>query len=116
MKCLLVTKNEDGQIVRTIADRPTADLPPGDVLVQVRHSSLNYKDALAATGHPGVVDRFPHVPGIDAAGVVIESGSKKVSVGDEVIVTSYDLVPAAGEDTPNSSACPPSGLCRCPPG
>ena len=91
MKCLLVTKNEDGQIVRTIADRPTADLPPDDVLVQVRYSSLNYKDALAATGHPGVVSRFPHVPGIDAAGLVVESGSKKVSVGDEVIVTSYDL-------------------------
>ncbi len=91
MKCLLVTKNEDGQIVRTIADRLTAELPPGDVLVQVRYSSLNYKDALAATGHPGVVNRFPHVPGIDAAGVVMESGSKKVSVGDDVIVTSYDL-------------------------
>ena len=91
MKCLLVDKTDDGQIVRTIANRPTSQLPEGEVLVRVRYSSLNYKDALAATGHPGVVSKFPHVPGIDAAGVVVESTSKRVAVGDEVIVTSFDL-------------------------
>jgi acrylyl-CoA reductase (NADPH) len=91
MNCLLVEKTDDGQIVRTVANRPTSQLPEGDVLVRVRYSSLNYKDALAATGHPGVVSKFPHVPGIDAAGVVVESASKTIAVGDEVIVTSFDL-------------------------
>ena len=57
----------------------------------VQYSSLNYKDALAATGHAGVVSRFPHVPGIDAAGTVVESSSTKFRVGDEVIVTSFEL-------------------------
>lgn len=91
MRCLLVTKREDGEIERRIATVSESDLPAGDVLVRVQYSSLNYKDALAATGHVGVVSRFPHVPGIDAAGTVAESNSKKFRVGDEVIVTSFEL-------------------------
>lgn len=91
MRCLLVTKRDDGQIERRIAAADEKDLPPGDVLVRVKYSSLNYKDALAATGHPGVVSKFPHVPGIDAVGMVEESSSAKFRVGDEVIVTSFEL-------------------------
>ncbi len=48
---------------------------PGDVLIDVRYSSLNYKDGLSATGNPGVTRNFPHTPGIDAAGTVVESAS-----------------------------------------
>ncbi len=73
-----------------------ADLPDGDVLVRVKYSSLNYKDVLSATGNRGVTRRYPHTPGIDAAGVVEESSSPDFKAGDEVIVTSYDL----GMNTP----------------
>jgi acrylyl-CoA reductase (NADPH) len=88
--CLLVDKSDD-RIARRIDRRPLSDLPDGDLLVRVRYSSLNYKDALAATAHPGVVRRFPHVPGIDAAGEVVESRSGAFSPGDPVIVTGYEL-------------------------
>ncbi|MEX0643006.1 MAG: oxidoreductase [Pirellulales bacterium] len=66
-------------------------LPPGDVLIRVAYSSLNYKDALACQGHPGVVRTFPHVPGIDCAGTVVESASPAYQSGDEVLVTGYEL-------------------------
>jgi acrylyl-CoA reductase (NADPH) len=65
------------------------------VLVRVEWSSLNYKDALASQGHPGVVRRFPHVPGIDAAGVVESSSCCDLAAGQPVLVTSYEL--GAGE-------------------
>ncbi len=89
--CFLVEKNEAGQVTAGVAQRSVDDLPPGDVLIQVAWSSLNYKDALAIQGHPGVARRFPHVPGIDAAGTVIESRDPRFTPGQEVIVTSYEL-------------------------
>ncbi|TWT90106.1 putative acrylyl-CoA reductase AcuI [Pseudobythopirellula maris] len=67
------------------------DLPAGEVLIEVGYSSLNYKDALASRGNKGVAPSLPHVPGIDCAGVVVESSSDTVSAGDEVLVTGYDL-------------------------
>jgi acrylyl-CoA reductase (NADPH) len=91
MQCLLVNKRADGKIERAVTACNTSDLPEGEVLVRVAYSSLNYKDALAATGHPGVVSKFPHVPGIDAAGTVVESTSGKFKPGDAVIVTSFEL-------------------------
>ncbi|HJT33056.1 MAG TPA: YhdH/YhfP family quinone oxidoreductase [Pirellulales bacterium] len=90
-RCYLVTKTDDGTFRGEITERTIDDLPPGEVLVRVAYSSLNYKDALSATGHPGVTRKFPHVPGIDAAGTVAESRSPNWRPGDEVIVTSYDL-------------------------
>jgi len=66
------------------------ELPEGDVLIRVQFSSLNYKDALAASGHPGIVKRFPHVPGIDVAGTVVASDAKEFIAGDQVLVTGYD--------------------------
>ena len=53
-KALVVEKNEDGSFSRSIKKRNVADLPEGNVLVRVQYSSLNYKDALSATGNPGV--------------------------------------------------------------
>lgn len=94
-RALLVEKGEDG-FSRRLVERDTADLPDGDVLVDVRFSSLNYKDALSATGNPGVTRKFPHTPGIDAAGVVEESASADFAAGDEVVVIGYDL----GMNTP----------------
>lgn len=89
--CYKVTKDEDGQALADVAQASLDELPPGDVVIRVAYSSLNYKDALGATGHPGVVRNFPHVPGIDAAGTVTQSSSDRFGVGDEVLVTGFDL-------------------------
>ena len=90
-KALFVTKTADGQFQRQIEERSLADLPAGEVLIQVQYSSLNYKDALSASGHPGVTKTFPHIPGVDAAGTVVSSAVPAFQVGDRVIVTGFDL-------------------------
>ncbi len=89
--CYLVRKDDEGLVRATVENVSLDDLPPGDVLVRVRFSSLNYKDALAAGGHPGVVRSFPHVPGIDAAGTVEQSESDQFAPGDEVLITGCSL-------------------------
>ncbi|WP_136514944.1 YhdH/YhfP family quinone oxidoreductase [Geomonas edaphica] len=90
-KALVVEKAPDGSFTRSIAQRRVDDLPEGELLVRVRYSSLNYKDALSATGHPGVTRQFPHTPGIDAVGEVVSCSDDAFAPGDEVIVTGYDL-------------------------
>jgi len=75
----------------SIKELDTNDLPAGEVLIKVEYSSLNYKDALSASGNKGVTRNFPHTPGIDAAGIITESSSDKYKVGQEVIVIGYDL-------------------------
>ncbi len=95
-KALVVTETQDKQYLREIKERTVDDLPPGDVLVRVNYSSLNYKDVLSAIGNKGVTKQYPHTPGVDAAGLVEESMSPDFKPGDEVIVTSYDL----GMNTP----------------
>ena len=74
-----------------MAEKSIDDLPDGDVLIRVAYSSLNYKDALSATGHGGVTRNYPHVPGIDAAGTVAASRTSKFREGDNVLVTGFDL-------------------------
>ena len=90
-KALIVEKTIDKQFVRRISDRNINDLPPGDMVVRVHYSSLNYKDALSATGHPGVTRQFPHTPGIDAAGEVVSCLSNVFAPGEKVLITGYDL-------------------------
>ena len=82
---LVVEAGEDKTYVRQIKNRTVDDLPEGDVLVQVRYSSLNYKDALSASGNRGVTKQYPHTPGIDAAGMVTWSRDSRFEVGDEVL-------------------------------
>lgn len=89
-KALLVSE-EEGTFHARVVDRDSAELPAGDVLIRVQYSSLNYKDALSASGNRGVTRNYPHTPGIDAAGVVVESRVAEFAAGDEVIVTGYDL-------------------------
>jgi len=89
--CYLVRKDDAGAVTAGVEIIAADELPPDDVLIDVDYSSLNYKDALACQGHPGVVQKFPHVPGIDCAGTVVESKSPQYRPGDEVIVTGYDL-------------------------
>ena len=88
---MLVEKTGEKQYARSIVTRSVDDLPAGDLLVRVRYSSLNYKDALSATGRPGVTKNYPHTPGIDAAGEVVECGSGTFAPGEPVIVTGFDL-------------------------
>ena len=86
----------DTGIVRQIETRAVDDLPPGDLLIRVRYSSLNYKDALSANGNRGVTRHYPHTPGIDAVGEVVESAHPAFRPGDRVIAGGYDL----GMNTP----------------
>ncbi|MBI0399355.1 YhdH/YhfP family quinone oxidoreductase [Cyclobacterium marinum] len=86
-----VVEEKDGEFIGSIKTRKIASLPEGDLLIKVSYSSLNYKDALSASGNKGVTKNFPHTPGIDAVGVIAESDNAGFSVGDKVIVTSYDL-------------------------
>jgi alcohol dehydrogenase len=89
-RALRVERTESG-FTRAVVERDEAELPEGELLIDVAFSSLNYKDALSATGNPGVTRNFPHTPGIDAAGTVLESASDAFTAGDEVIVIGFDL-------------------------
>jgi acrylyl-CoA reductase (NADPH) len=90
-KALWVKETNTGTFERSIIERSIDDLPAGDVVIRVQYSSLNYKDALSATGNKGITRQFPHTPGIDAAGLVEISRSEFFATGDEVLVTGYDL-------------------------
>jgi acrylyl-CoA reductase (NADPH) len=90
-KALQAIENASGGFEQKIVERNLADLPAGDVLIRVRYSSLNFKDAMSATGDRGISRTYPHTPGIDAAGVVEQSSVDEFAAGDEVIVTGYDL-------------------------
>ena len=80
-RAFLVTK-EENSFFRNVVERQLSDLPENEVLIDVKYSSLNYKDGLSATGNPGVTRVFPHTPGIDAAGVVLDSKDKNFTPGD----------------------------------
>ena len=88
---LQARENASGRFETQVVERNIDELPAGEVLIRVSYSSLNYKDALSASGNRGVTRNFPHTPGIDAAGVVTESSVSEFCAGDEVIVTGYDL-------------------------
>ena len=90
-RAMVVHKADDSIFERRISERSVEELPGGEVLVRVRYSSLNYKDALSASGHKGVTRQYPHTPGIDASGIVEESTHDDFYPGEEVIVTGYDL-------------------------
>jgi acrylyl-CoA reductase (NADPH) len=89
-KALLATQDA-GKFHASIQQLDRESLPPGEVTIRVRYSGLNYKDGLAVTGKPGVIRKFPMVPGIDMAGVVEESSSPEWKAGDEVVVTGFGL-------------------------
>lgn len=87
-KAFVVNKNEN-QFTREIKELTLQDLPEGDVTIKVMYSSVNYKDGLASIPDGQIVRSYPFIPGIDAAGIVIDSHDEKFKAGDEVIVTSY---------------------------
>jgi len=87
----VVEKDSAGELRQSLTLRNRENLPEGDVLIRVHYSSLNYKDALASRATKGIVQRLPHVPGIDAAGVVEESTDARFTAGQQVIVTGYEF-------------------------
>lgn len=87
----LLTEQTDAGFHSRVVTRELDDLPAGDVLIRVRYSSVNYKDALSASGNKGVTRNYPHTPGIDAAGEVEDSRADGFSKGDQVLVMGYDL-------------------------
>lgn len=89
--CLMVRRNDQGQVTAAVEQITVEQLPPGDVVIQVGFSSLNYKDAMACHGHPGVSGPLPNVPGIDCAGRVQASADPNFCPSDPVIVTGYGL-------------------------
>lgn len=83
--------NENNEIGGRIVDVPVAELGAGQVLFKTAYSSVNYKDALAATGAGKIIRNFPLIGGIDAAGVVVSSSDSRFRAGEEIICTSYDM-------------------------
>ena len=90
-QAFIVRENEDGSFKRGIEQKSIEELRANELIIKVKYAALNYKDALSASGHKGITRNYPHTPGVDAAGTVVSSQSKDFSVGDEVIVTSYDF-------------------------
>jgi len=87
----LITSEKDKSFTNSIEIKDTESLPENDTLIKVKFSSLNYKDALSASGNKGVTRNYPHTPGIDAAGIIEKTTGSKFKIGDEVIVTGYDM-------------------------
>lgn len=90
-QALLLTKNPEGATLAEIASLDEAQLPEGEVLVDVAYSTVNYKDALAITGTSPVVRKFPMVPGIDFAGTVAESSDARFKPGDAVLLNGWGV-------------------------
>lgn len=81
----------EGNYQGSVKKMELATLENNEVLVKVKYSSLNYKDALSASGNKGVTRKYPHTPGIDAVGIIEKTKSDSFTIGEKVIVTSYDL-------------------------
>ena len=90
-KALWTKEQEDGSFETSLQELSIEVLGPHEVLVQVLYSSLNYKDALSANGHRGITQHFPHIPGIDAAGIILHDASGQFQAGEQVIITGFDL-------------------------
>ena len=85
------TQETESGFSNSIESLSIADLEENDLLIKVSYSSLNYKDALSASGNKGVTRTYPHTPGIDAVGEVVKSNSSDFKDGDKIVVTGYDL-------------------------
>ena len=95
-KAITIEQGNDKLFSIFVKDKIINDLPDGDLLIKVNYSSLNYKDALSSRGNFGVTKKYPHTPGIDAVGFIESSKSEKFKIGQEVIVSGFDL----GMNTP----------------
>ncbi len=115
-QALVVEQTAEKIFTKSIQERKVTDLPDNEVLIKVHYSSLNFKDAMSASGNKRITQNFPHTPGIDAAGTVLSDKSGTFKAGQEVLVFGYDL----GMNTPGglgqvicipanwAVVCPPS--------
>lgn len=85
----LVIENRGDAVTASVQDLDESSLPAGNVTVAVEYSDINYKDGMVVTGTGGLVKRYPHVPGIDFAGAVIESRHPEHAPGDKVVLTGW---------------------------
>src|SRR5215470_10705723 len=90
-KAMVVTETPEKQFLREIKQKEISDLPAGELIIEVKYSSLNYKDALSASGNKGVTRKYPHTPGDDAAGVVADTTTTAFAVGVQFIVTAFNF-------------------------
>ncbi|MBK5924090.1 oxidoreductase [Rhodovulum sulfidophilum] len=88
-KALVVDKDEEGKTHAAVQNLDEDRLPEGDVTVAVEYSTLNYKDGLCLGSGGGLVRQWPHVPGIDFAGVVQQSADPRYKPGDRVVLTGW---------------------------
>ena len=95
--------DENGKVTARVVEVALGELSSGEVVFQTAYSSVNYKDALAATGTGKIIRSFPRIAGIDATGTVISSADGRVKAGDEVICTSYEF--GVGHDGGYSQVC-----------
>ena len=86
---LMVEKNEDGKTSASVQQITEAQLPEGNVTVAVEYSTVNYKDGLCIGPGGGLVRNYPHIPGIDMAGVVESSSDGRYKAGDKVVLTGW---------------------------
>jgi acrylyl-CoA reductase (NADPH) len=90
-RAMYLDRSDDGEIVASVRELDDADLPEGEVSIEVEYSTVNYKDGLAYAGAPGVVRSYPIVPGVDLAGTVSESRDPRYSAGDRVVVNGWRM-------------------------
>jgi len=108
--------DENGKVTSRVVEAALSELSAGEVVFQTAYSSVNYKDALAATGTGKIIRSFPRIAGIDATGTVISSADARFKAGDEVICTSYEF--GVGHDGGFSQVCrvPADWVVPLPPG
>ena len=111
-KALLI-EERDGKVSSGLVRMDESQLDAGGVTIRVAYSSINYKDALAATGAGKIIRRFPCIGGIDMSGTVIESTDPRFKPGDRVVasILAWRITVA----TLKSLVCLPTGLCLCRP-
>ncbi|MDZ4251509.1 MAG: oxidoreductase [Sulfuritalea sp.] len=107
---------EEGKIVSRFVDMDESQLDPGEVTIDVTHSSINYKDALAATGAGRIIRRFPCIGGVDLAGRVKVSTDPRFKTGDEILATSYDIGVAHHGGYAEQARLPADWVVKLPPG
>src|SRR5687768_13751093 len=107
---------ENGKGRGRLTEMTLDGLDPGEVVIKVAYSSVNYKDALAGTGAGKIVRRYPCVGGIDASGAVVSSGDARFKAGDEVICTSYDMAMAHDGGYAGMLRVPADWIVPLPPG
>ena len=113
-RAVYVEEVEENKFSQSVTELPITDLPENELLIEVHYSSLNFKDAMSASGNKAITNNFPHTPGIDAAGVVVSDSSNTFSAGDEVLVFGYDLGMNTSGGLSELISIPASWAVKCP--